>query len=189
MDTQRLSAILLIAAFVAAVLSALINAPGLYATQDINVRLEIIGTYKTRWLITQALVGVYVLLTALGFAVLASALRMTGNPWVLALGTTAIVAGTIAGLYFVYLQTIDPRGGYSGAYPAPENLAYWLWLAGTLLFGVAILQAGLPAWLGYMAAGATLVYGIVFIVSGTGFLTPGLVAIFGLVIAIVLLRR
>jgi hypothetical protein len=70
-----------------------------------------------------------------------------------------------------------------------ETLSYWLLLAGLLLFGVAILQAGLPAWLGYMTAGATLAYGIVFLVSGAGFVTPGLVAILGLVIAIVLLRQ
>ena len=49
MDTQRISAILLIASFLAIGLSTVVNAPGLYQTQDIEERLQMIqecvGTY------------------------------------------------------------------------------------------------------------------------------------------------
>lgn len=186
MDSQRLSAGLLIGAFVTIMLSAFVNAPGLYQTQDIDERLHIIEMHRTRWLTERALVVVGALLLIAGFSLLAYTLRTS---WIPILGAVAIVAGTISGLYFVYLQTVDPRGGYSGAYPTAENLAYWLWLAGTVLFGVAFLQAGLPAWLGYLTAGAAIAYGVVFLITGAGFMTPFLVALLGLVIGIVLLRQ
>lgn len=189
MNTQRIAAILLITIFVAVILTTIINAPGLYQTQDISVRLQLIETYKTRWLINQSLVVIYALLTIISFSLLALILRTTGRAWIPILGAVAMVAGTISGLYFLYLQTIDPRGGYSGAYPVPETLAYWLWLAGTVLFGVAFLQTGLPTWLGYLTAGIALLYSMVFLLTGAGFMTPFLVAILGLVIGIVLLRR
>ena len=189
MNPQRLSAILLIAIFVAVIFTTIINAPGLYQTQDINERLQIIETYRTRWLISQTLVVIYSLLTIIGFSLLASTLMTTGRAWIPVLGAAAMVAGTISGLYFLYLQTIDPRGGYSGAYPLPESVTYWLWLAGTLLFGFAFLQVGLPAWLGYVTVGTAIVYGLIFLLTGAGFMTPFLVALLTLVIGIVLLIR
>ena len=75
MNTQRFAAILLIAASAAVLLSALINAPGLYATQDIDERLQIIETHRTRWLTNQAFVFLLGILLASGFGVLASVLR------------------------------------------------------------------------------------------------------------------
>jgi len=189
LNAQRLSAIFLIAAFTMIILSTVVNAPGLYQTQDIEERLQIIDTYRTRWYINQALVIVYSMFTVAGFLLLVSILRKRGQSQILAIGAVILVAGTIAGLCFVYLQTIDPRGGYSGAYPIWENLAYWLWLTSTLFFGIAFLQASLPTWLGYLTAGAAIAYGIVFLITGAGFMTPFILGILQLVIGIVLLRQ
>ncbi len=187
MDLRRLSAVLLIATFVGMLLSSFLNAPGLYQTQDVDERLRIIEAHRGRWLASQAVATGSALLLAAGFAILAWTLRKNGISWVPILGGAAIVAGTLAGLYFVYLQMVDPRGGYSGAYPIPENSAYWLWLAGQLLIGIAMLQSGMPAWLGYLTAGAALAYGAVFLLTGAGFMAPFLLALLALVIGIVLL--
>jgi len=189
MDKQRLTAILLIAAFAIIMISTAVNAPGLYQTQDIEERLQIIDTYRTRWLVNQALVFVYLMFTMTGLLMLVSILWTRVQSQILAPGAVALIAGIIAGLYFLYLQTIDPHGGYSGAYPIWENLAYWLWLASTFLFGIAFLQAGFPAWLGYLTAGAAIAYGIVFLITGAGFMTPFILGILQLVIGIVLLRQ
>jgi hypothetical protein len=190
MDMQRLSAILLIAAFVCVFfLGMLTNVPGLYATQDIQFRLQITETYKTHWLFNRAWAILYILLTTSGFAVLASTLRTPGKAWVPVLGAAAYVIGSISGTISLFFQTIDPRGGYSGAYPAPEALAYWFWLGGLLLLGVAFLQDCLPTWLGYVTSGAALVYGIFYLVTGVGFLTPFLVALLSLWIAVVLMSN
>jgi hypothetical protein len=116
-------------------------------------------------------------------------LRSAANTWVPGLGAAAFIAGTLSGVIFIYLQTIDPLGGYGGAYSGMERLYYWLALAGLFLFGVAFLQAGLPAWLGYLTAGAALVYGIFFLVTGAGFVTPWLVAFLTIAIAFFFLRQ
>jgi len=188
-NKQHIAGILLITVFVLVLLTTMVNAPGLYETQNISERLLIIEMYKTCWLINQAIVSLYVLLTVVGFSMLAPTLRTEERDWLPILGAGAMVVGTISGLYFVYLQTIDPRGGYSGAYPFPENLAYWLWLAGLLFFGIALLRFGLPKWLGYLTAGVVALYGIIFLFTGAGFMTPFLMGFLDLVIGIALLRQ
>ena len=189
MDTQRLSAILLIAGFAISMLANLLGPWGIYQESDLQRRVQIIGESKTRWNIAQFLNGFSLVLTAVGFAVLASGLRTVANAWIPGLGAAAFVVGLIPAAIFLYRQTTDPLGAYEGAYSGMQTLYYWLALAGLLLFGVAFLQAGLPAWLGYVTVGATLLYGIFYLVSGTGFLVPGLVSILSLVIAIFLLRQ
>jgi len=189
MDTQRLSAILLIAGFVVLMVASLLGPRGIYQTSDPSERVQIVEENMTSWKITQSLTGLGLLLTAAGFFVLNTRLYTMGNAWVPTLGAAAMVVGAISAALFLYRQTTDPLSAFEGAYSGMQTLAYWLWLAGLLLFGVSFLQAGLPAWLGYLTAGAALVYGIVFLVSGAGFLTPFLVALLSLVIAIILLRQ
>jgi hypothetical protein len=189
MDTQRFSAILLIAGFAVLMVASLLGPQGIYQTSDPSERVQIVEENMTSWKITQSLTGLGLLLTAVGFAVLASRLRRMGNAWVPTLGAAAMVVGAISAALFLYRQTTDPLSAFEGAYSGMQTLYYWLTLAGLLLFGVSFLQAGLPAWLGYLTAGAAIVYGIVFLVSGAGFLTPFLVALLSLVIAIILLRQ
>ena len=189
MDTQRLSAILLITGFAVLMVASLLGPQGIYQTSDPSERVQIVEENMTSWKITQSLTGIGLLLTAVGFAVLASRLRAVGNAWVPTLGAAALIVGAISAALFLYRQTTDPLSAFEGAYSGMQTLYYWLTLAGLLLFGVSFLQAGLPAWLGYVTAGAALVYGIVFLVSGAGFLTPFLVALLSLVIAIILLRQ
>jgi|GEM_PF-5444656 len=192
MDAQRLSAFLLIGGFATLVLSFLLGPPGMaqtYHPPDPQRRIKIIEKYKTRWNISQLLIGLSILLTALGFAVLASRLSALVNAWVPGLGAAAILVGAIPVTLFIYRQTIDPLGSYEGTYSGMVTLYSWLAMAGLLLFGVAFLQAGLPAWLGYLSAGSAIVYTIFFLVTGNGWLAPFLITLLGLLTAIVLLRQ
>lgn len=189
MDTQRLSAILLIAGFAVLMVASLFGPQRIYQTADPAERVQIIEEDLNGWNITQSLTGISILLTAVGFAVLASRLRTLGNAWVPILGAAALVVGAISGALFLYRQTTDPLSAFEGAYSGMQTLYYWLTLAGLLLFGVSFLGSGLPAWLGYVTAGTALVYGIVFLVTDAGFLTPFLVSLISLVIAIILLRQ
>ena len=185
MNTGDWAAALLIAAFAVLAISTSVNAPGLYATRDIDERLRIISEHRKRWFVNQWLVAGFGVLTVVGFVALATTLRGTGSDWIPIVGAIAITTGTVSGMYFLYRQTVDPRGGYSGTYPVPENAAYVLWLVGTVLFGVAILQTDLPDWLGYLTVGAPIAYGLTFAVSRAGFMTPFLLAFLGLVVGIV----
>jgi hypothetical protein len=192
MDTQRLSAVLLIVGFAALVLSSLLGPPGMaqtYQPPDPIRRIQIIEQYKTRWNISQSFIGLSLLLTTIGFFVLNTRLYTLANAWVPTLGAVAFIAALIPAALFIYCQTTDPLGSYEGAYSGMQTLYYWLALAGLLLFGIAFLQSGLPAWLGYMTVGAALVYGAVFLVTGSGFATPFLISLLSLVIAVILLRQ
>ena len=189
MNTQNSAALLLILGVVAMVASFVIGLPGIYQTPDLQERIQIIEESKARWNISQSSIGLSLVLTATGFALLAAGLRTSTNGWMAAVGGGVFIAGTIAGAYFLYRQTIDPLSSYQGDFRTFEYLYYWLALAGLLLFGIVFLQVDLPAWLGYVTAGASLVYGIYFLASGVGYPTPGLVTILTLVIGIVLLRQ
>jgi hypothetical protein len=111
------------------------------------------------------------------------------NALIPGLGAAAFLVGTIPVTLFIYRQTMDPLSTYQGAYSGMVTLYAWLTLAGLLLFGVAFLQAGLPAWLGYVTVGAAIVYTIFLLVTGNGFFVQFLVSLLGLVIAIYLLRQ
>ena len=189
MDIYRLSAILLIGGVAVMLLSFVIGPQRLYQEPDLERRVEIIEGIKTRWNISQTLIGLSLLLIAVGFVVLAWQLRTAANAWIPGLAASAFAVGTISGLYFIYRQTIDPLSSYQSAYTAFEMEYYWLAIASLLPIGIAFLQAGLPKWLGYLTAGATILYGIFFLISGIGYPTPALVVILSLVIGIVLLRQ
>jgi hypothetical protein len=189
MDTQRLSAYLLIAGAAVMLLSFVLGPKGIYQTQDLDERVRIIEDHKTRWYVSQSLIAISALLTAGGFFVLNIWLYGMADPWPHTLGAGAMIIGAISGVIFVYRQTVDPLSTYQGAYGAFESVYYWLAVGGLLLFGVAFLQAGLPTWLGYLTVGATAIYAIFFAATGVGFVTPGVVFILSLVIAIALLRQ
>ncbi len=187
MNSQRLAAILLILGALAMVASFPVGLSRVYQIQDLQERVNIIERSMTRWNISQSLIALSALLTAVGFALLAGHLRSSTNGWLAILAALVFIVATISGVYFVYRQTFDPLSSYQGDFKTFEFLYYWLALAGLLLFGIGFLQAGLPAWLGYLTAGVTLIYGVYFAISSVGFPTPGLVTILTLVIGIVLL--
>ncbi len=198
MNALHLSAILLIASSVAMVVGTVLLPQEIYAVEgprtlssrpDPNRATEAIEQNRTRYNIAQIVNVLSVVLLVGGFGVLAWHLRGTENAWIPLLGTAVLAVGTIAGVIFLFRQTTDTFNSYSGAYSAFENAAYWLWLVGTVLMGIGFLQAGLPSWLGYLTAGASLLYGVFFLVTGAGFMAPFLIGFLALVIGIVLLRQ
>jgi len=86
-------------------------------------------------------------------------------------------------------QTTNLRLVYSGGFQLVEDIAYWLWIVGVFIFGVAFLQSGLPTGIGYLSAGGALVYALSVLVPGAGFITPSLIALLRLIIGIALLRQ
>jgi hypothetical protein len=125
MDAQRFSAILFIAGFATFLVAFLLGPKGIYQTPDLQRRLQIIEEYKSRWNIAQPLIGLSLLLTTIGFAVLASQLSTEANAWVSGLGAAAFAAGTISAEVFVFHQTTDPLGSFEGAYSSMETLYHW----------------------------------------------------------------
>lgn len=186
MSLQRVGGILLMIGFAALWVGAIGGPPGLYQTQDIGQRLQILETYQTRWIIDRVGSLLFILFVPLGFSIVAYHIWSETGERIPVLAGVAFVAASLSALVFIFLQTTDPLGGYSGAYPVPENLAYWLWLAGMVLFGVTFVVGKFPDWLGMLTAGVALIYSIVFLISGMGALAPFLLSLVGVAIGIVL---
>jgi hypothetical protein len=102
MDTQRLSAILLIAGFAVFVIGVPFSLPSLYKTTEPTERVEIIEQYKTRWNITQSLAALGILLTTAGFFVLNTRLNTVAYAWVPTLGAAAFIIGAISAVIYIY---------------------------------------------------------------------------------------
>jgi hypothetical protein len=189
MNAHRWAGVLLVLSFLILIVGAGANAPGLYQTQDIAERMRILEAYRSRWYIERAASVVYALLQLTAFLLLAYSLRKTTSSWVPVLSVVAFAVATASALVFIYLQTTDPRGGYSRAYPLPEDLTYWMLLAGYLFLGISFFQGGLPAWLGYLTAAAAVVLGGIFLVTGVGGWIPFILMFLQLLIGIVLIVR
>jgi uncharacterized membrane protein YkvI len=78
MSTSRIASFLLLASLVGMIAASMIGPKGIYGTQDLERRVEIIENNKSGWNISQTLIGISILLTAAGFAVLGSNLRPLG---------------------------------------------------------------------------------------------------------------
>lgn len=189
MGVHRVAGIMLITGFITLIGGAILGPPGLYQTDDIGQRLQILENLQTRWIVERVGSVLFCLLYLAGFALLAYDLWSSTEDRIALLGGVAFLAATVSAMAFIYLQTSDPRSGYSGAYPFPEELAYWLWLAGMLFFGAAFVMGTLPDWLGILTAGVALIYSIVFLFSGIGAFAPFLLTLVGLVTGVVLLLR
>jgi hypothetical protein len=84
---------------------------------------------------------------------------------------------------------VDPLSAYQGAFSTFETLCYWLAILSLVLFGIIFLRAGLPAWMGYVTSGVSSVFGIFYLVTGSGFLTPIILFLLSLMIGLYFLRR
>ena len=189
MSSYKLAATLILISLASMVGAFVIGPKGIYATRDFQRRVEIIEESKAAWLISQSVFGISLVLTATGFTILGLNLRAAAGNWIPTLAAGLLGIGSISGLIFVYRQTVDPLSSYQGAFSSFESLYYWLAVVSLILFGVAFLQADLPAWLGFATSGAAVVFGIFYLITGSGFLTPAIVALLSLMIALYFLRQ
>lgn len=189
MGKQVLPALVLIASTVVLAGGTALLPPGLYDTQDPEEQARLVEEHRDTFNLAQPLNVLAGVLVAVGFGLLAARMRGVASAWILGLGALAFLLGTISASIFIYLQSFDPQNAYAGAYSIWETSVYWSWLAGLALFGVAFLQAGLPSWIGYLTAGSALLYSVLYLVTGAGFMVPFLEALLAVLIAVVLLTR
>jgi len=162
MSLQRLSGIVIIAGF-ALWLGAMFSSPHLYDTEDLDVRMQTIEAQQSRWIASQVLFGLGILVPALGFAIL-SAQQKTALFYV---GAGLFALGSVFGALIVYNQTLDPLAFWQNTNRLSDLARYFAPVEiGLILIGVGWLQSSLPGWAGYMLVGTSilaLVGAVVFI--------------------------
>jgi hypothetical protein len=194
MSKQRLSGIVLIIGFIVLVLFGFIfTPPNLYTEPDIEVRLQIVENYRSRFNTAQIVTAGGAAGIAVGYLLLTLHLQGDEAVGLANFGAAAMLLGTISLAILMLLGIADPRaylerGSLSGSSATIYDDGYtWLTIAGYLLYGIVFLRAGFPKWLVYFTLGLTILVLIaaLFIEQAA----VELLFLMPLVVGIALLRR
>jgi hypothetical protein len=194
MSKQRLSGIVLIIGFIVLVLFGFIfTPPNLYQETDIDVRLQIVESYRSRFFAAQIATAVGAAGIAVGYLLLTLYLQGDETAVFANLGAAAMLLGTISLAILMLLGIWDPRaylerGSLSGSSISIYDDGFtWLTIAGYLLYGIVFLRASFPRWLAYFTLGITILvlFAALFIEQAA----VELLFLMPLVIGITLLRR
>jgi hypothetical protein len=164
-STERVAAIILLVGSVLFIIAAFMPVSRVFAEPSQAAKLEIIASNRRAWSASQVLFGLGASIAAIGLGFVAYHLRTTpGAVWAY-IGLAAVILGAVLWDGHVYLRAIDPEGFVEG------RLMGWLFPAyalltqfGLLVFGVAYLRAGYPAWLGGITVGGAVIFFIVYLI-------------------------
>lgn len=186
MDLIRTSAILMIIGFSLIIIGAVIGPPGVYQKPELADRLKIIDKHQGRWKATNIISALGILFTSTGFLVISISIWKSQNQTLLFLGAAGAVISGLAISIESYLRAIDPATRLSSN-SAMFAIGLGAFIVAIFLFGFIFLQAGYPAWLGYLMIGAALVLGAgaIFI----DFFIGELILLIPFIAAIVILRQ
>jgi hypothetical protein len=165
MDISRLAGIFIIAGFIIFWAGNLYSPPGVYQERDTDVRLQIIERYPLRWVLSQGVGGLGIVAIALGLLILSIHLGSDHSPWLTYVPAAATVLAAVLAVIYLYRYLTDPASTWASSQADPFLFgAALLTLAAGFLYGFLFLQAGLPAWLGYLTIGYTIIGGAALII-------------------------
>lgn len=194
MSKGRLSGIVLIIGFIVLVLFGFIfTPPNLYQERDIDVRMQIVEDYQSRFNTAQIATAVGATGIALGYLLLTLHLQGDETARLANVGAAAMLLGAISLAILMLLGISDPRaylerGSLSGS-PATiyDDGFTWLTIAGYLLYGIVFLRADFPRWLAFFTLGLTIL--VLFVALFVEQAAVELLFLMPLVVGIALLRR
>jgi hypothetical protein len=162
MNTPFWSAVLLIIGFVLVIIASVAGPQSLYREPDVNKQLQIVADHGTAWLLSNLFFGLAAVVTAVGLVLFALHQRAGGGGALAAAGAGAYILGAAAFAFFLYRRAVDPASLFTNYRFSPLTvLMLGSLTVGLLLFGMAILQAGYPGWLGAgLIAGMALIGGL-----------------------------
>jgi len=194
MSKGRLSGIVLIIGFIVLVLFGFIfTPPNLYQETDIDVRLQIVESYRLRFYAAQIATAVGAGGIAVGYLLLTLYLQESEAAGFANFGAAAMILGTVSLAILMLLGIADPRaylerGSLSGSSVSIYDDGFtWLTIAGYLLYGVVFLRADFPRWLAYFTLGFTIL--VLFVTLFIEQAAVELLFLMPLVVGIALLRR
>ena len=181
MDFARLSGMLMILGFSLLIVGGIAAPPGVYRENKLDEKLKIISDHQIRWSATNLIGSIGAVSTSLGFILLASHLWKSQNQILIVLGAIAASVAAIAVTVQSFRRAYDPAVQLAGTARLDQ---VWLWsfLLAIFLFGIILLQAGYPNWLGYLSISTAIVLGITSTVGNlaiaeVAYLIPAIVAI------------
>jgi hypothetical protein len=163
---DRPAAITIIVGSIFFLIAAFLPISRVFVTPDTAGKLEIINAAPGQWTFAQIFFALGSLVTVLGVAMLAN--RMSGQSVSLYMyvATGLMGVGALLWSWHVYSRAVDPAAFAAGEVPIWLFAGYsLLTMVGLALIGFALLQIGLPPWVGWLAigsAGLFLVLGLAF---------------------------
>ena len=185
MPFDRTDAIVVIVGSILFMAAAFSPISRVFAEPDVGRKLAILTGAPTQWNVAQILFALGALVAAVGVGMMAYRSAGEGPTLWLAIAAGMMAVGALLWVGHVYQRAVDPAAFATG------QLAIWpfavyslLTMAGLALVGVALLQTGLAAWVGWLCIGSAaffLVLGLIFgdmppFVYYVVFLTVGIVA-------------
>lgn len=150
--------LLLIVGAVVFLAGAAIGVPRVFTEGDPNARLEMLENHAPLWRAAQPLYGLGALIAACGVGILAADRSDGWAKAVLWLSFATMASAAVAWCWSLYLRGTRIRDFALGSLPAwPFRTYVALTIAGLALLGVVLL-ADFPAWLGWLAIGADVLF-------------------------------
>jgi hypothetical protein len=161
---QKVAAIVVVVGSILFLAAAFSPVSRVFGVRDVDERLAILSAAPTQWQVSQVGFGLGAVVTALGIALLAPAFRgpITG---LLAGAAALLLVGAGFWVWHVWLRAADPPAFVRGDLPHWNFVVYSLLSqVGFALAGVALLRAGLPAWVGWMLIGGMGLFLVLMVV-------------------------
>lgn len=162
MELTRIAGILIAVGFVVFWIGNLYSPPRVYQESSLEVRLQTVKAYPSRWAVSQGLGGVGIGIMVLGLLILSAysagdyRFLLTYLPAVLNIVAVVLVS------IWLYQYITDPASIWESSVQSPLMLgATVLMAAAGILYGILFLQIGLTSWLSYLTIG----YGAVALVA------------------------
>jgi hypothetical protein len=155
--------VVVVAGSVVFLIGASIGVPRVFTEPDADERLRMLDAGRSRWRAAQPMYAAGALITAIGVGVRAAS--MTDAPRVgLALSCVLLVVGALCWSASVFARGRDIEGFVRGTLPHWPFPAYvWLTLAGLVALGAGLLVSDVPAWTGWLAVVAAVVFAAAFV--------------------------
>jgi hypothetical protein len=165
MQPETLAGLLITLGSVAFILAALFPISRVFAERNPEVKISLLKDHLTAWRASQFFFALGSGLTVAGLAVLSSYLWFTQvliTAWI-ALGLVAL--GAFFWIWHVLLRAADPEGfslGEQNSWLFPAFIG--LTLSALATYGLTLLMAGYPLWLGLLLIGSGIIFAALYLV-------------------------
>lgn len=187
MSLMKISGIIILIGSILFLVAAFSPITRVFGLRSAEEKLALITNARRAWGVSQVLFSLGAIVTALGVAFAAYALKDQPQAPLLFTATAFLAIGAGAWARHVYLRAIDPQAFVSGALPGWHFALYTLLTTGAfLLIGIALLRMGFSPWGGWILVGGALLFFILYVIFKD--MPPFVHYLLGLVLGFVLLR-
>ena len=166
MFVERIAGLLIVIGSLMFMLAASPIGGKVYGESSVARQMEIINGNRQGWVTSQVLFIVASIITVVGYWVFVAHLRQNPYQSLVSVASVLFTIGTVIWVIHLFHRAVDPEPVLSGEKRVTSRfigLLIYAMLTEAALFlnGIAFLQIGYPAWLGY----ATLLFAAILLIQ------------------------